>query len=123
MIFIHTHLLLVNKIGLKHSFPKNNDSLTLNKEGEIQVKKPQRARVENQVYSSRVARSEFDRKWRTVISKSGYIIYTATANNAKVEVLLTNGQRKLLVFNKRGRIMVGGGGTSHYSKPHLAKIL
>ena len=79
--------------------------------------------MENQVYSDRVQRSEFDRNWRTILSRSGYVIYIATANNAKAEVLLANGQKKLLVFNKYGRIMVGGGGTSHYSKPHLAKIL
>ncbi|MFX3650161.1 MAG: hypothetical protein ACE3K2_12100 [Paenibacillus sp.] len=80
-------------------------------------------RVENQVYSSRVLRSEFDRNWRTVISKSGYVIYIATANQAKVEVLLSGNITKRLVFNKGGRVIVGGGGTSHYSKPHRAITL
>lgn len=87
------------------------------------MKKIPGARLENQVYSSRVVRSEFDKNWRTRISISGYVIYIATANNAKVVVLLSNGERKLLVFNKGGRILVGGGGTSHYSKPHLAKTI
>lgn len=87
------------------------------------MKKPQKARLENQVYSDRVQRSEFDRNWRTILSRSGYVIYIATANNAKAVVLLTNAEKKLLVFNKGGRIMVGGGGTSHYSKPHLAKTI
>lgn len=76
--------------------------------------------VENQVYSNRVARSEFDRKWRTIISRSGYVIYIATANRAKVTVLLTTGASKLLIFKKGDRVIVGGGGTSHYSKPHIA---
>ncbi|MGQ8872052.1 hypothetical protein [Paenibacillus sp. TSA_86.1] len=73
-------------------------------------------RVENQVYSSRV--------WRTVIYKSGYVIYIATANQAKVEVLLSGRNiTKRLVFNKGGRVIVGGGGTSHYNKPHRAITL
>ncbi|MGZ0052321.1 hypothetical protein [Brevibacillus gelatini] len=80
-------------------------------------------RAENQVYSNRVLRSEFDRNWRTVVSRSGYVIYIATANRAKVTVLLSDGSRKLLIFGKGGRILVGGGGTSHYSKPHIARDL
>lgn len=85
------------------------------------MKTRHKGRLENQVYSSRVQRSEFDRNWRTSVSRSGYVIYVATANKAKAEVLLDNGQRKQLIFNKGGKIMVGGGGTSHYSKPHFAK--
>lgn len=80
-------------------------------------------RVENQVYSNRVLRSEFDKNWRTFVSRTGYVIYIATANRAKVTVLLAGGSRKLLVFNRGGRVLVGGGGTSHYSKPHIAKNL
>ncbi|QHZ58030.1 hypothetical protein M655_021530 [Brevibacillus sp. NSP2.1] len=80
-------------------------------------------RVENQVYSSRVLRSEFDRNWRTVVSRSGYVIYIATVNRAKINVLLADGARKLLIFGKGGRVLVGGGGTSHYSKPHIARDL
>ena len=83
----------------------------------------QSGRLENQVYSSRVLRSEFDKNWRTVLSKSGYVIYIATSNNAKAEVLLAGNLRKLLVFKKGGRVLVGGGGTSHYSKPHRAITL
>lgn|GEM_PF-745541 len=82
-----------------------------------------KGRLENQVYSSRVQRSEFDSNWKTCLSKSGYVKYVATKDKAKVEVLLDNGQRKLLIFNKGGKIMVGGGGTSHYSKPHFAKVI
>lgn len=78
-------------------------------------------RVENQVYSNRVARSEFDGNWKTKVSKSGYVIYTATSNHAKVTVLLTTGASKLLIFKKGGTVLVGSGGTSHYSKPHIAK--
>ncbi|MGP0585366.1 hypothetical protein [Paenibacillus timonensis] len=84
------------------------------------MRKAQAGRVENQVYSNRVLRSEFDRNWRTVISKSGYVIYIATANRAKAEVLLADNSRKRLVFNKGGRVIVGSGGISHYSKPHRA---
>ncbi|PFK47669.1 hypothetical protein COI93_00815 [Bacillus cereus] len=76
-------------------------------------------RVENQVYSNRVLRSEFNSNWRTCISQSGYVIYIAKSDDAKVEVLLSDGSRKLLVFEKNGEVIVGGGGTSHYSKPHL----
>ncbi|HDR7794385.1 TPA: hypothetical protein QCY19_003020 [Bacillus luti] len=77
--------------------------------------------VENQVYSNRVVRSEFDKNWRTCISKSGYVIYEATSNHAEVVVLLSDGSSKLLIFEKGGQVIVGGGGTSHYSKPHVAK--
>ncbi|MFP3392377.1 hypothetical protein [Brevibacillus sp. SIMBA_040] len=80
-------------------------------------------RVENQVYSNRVLRSEFDKNWRTFVSRTGYVVYIATANRAKVTVLLADGSRKLLVFNRGGRVLVGGGGTSHYSKPHIARNL
>lgn len=76
--------------------------------------------VENQVYSNRVARSEFDQKWRTVVTRSGNVVYIATANRAKITILLTTGASKLLIFQKGGRVIVGGGGTSHYSKPHIA---
>ncbi|NRR02558.1 hypothetical protein HP570_10025 [Brevibacillus sp. RS1.1] len=81
------------------------------------------SRVENQVYSNRVLRSEFDRNWRTIISRSGYVIYIAKTNRAKVTVLLSDGSRKLLIFRQGGRVLVGGGGTSHYSKPHIARNL
>lgn len=84
------------------------------------MKKAKAKVVENQVYSNRVLRSEFDSKWRTIVSRSGYVIYIATANNAEVRVLLGNGSSKLITFGKGGRVLVGGGGTSHYSKPHSA---
>ncbi|RAP74170.1 hypothetical protein [Paenibacillus montanisoli] len=77
-------------------------------------------RKENQVYSSRVVRSEFDSNWRALIARSGYVVYTATRNNAKVTVLLSTGASKLIVFPRGGKVLVGGGGTSHYSKPHAA---
>jgi hypothetical protein len=76
--------------------------------------------VENQVYSSRVLRSEFDKKWITRLTRSGYVEYIAVAKNAKAMVLLQGGDQKLLIFPKGGRVLVGGGGTSHYSKPHKA---
>jgi hypothetical protein len=76
--------------------------------------------VENQVYSSRVVRSEFDKNWVTKLTSNGYVEYIATANNSKIIVLLSTGEQKLLIFPKGGRVLVGGGGTSHYSKPHKA---
>jgi hypothetical protein len=76
--------------------------------------------VENQVYSSRVLRSEFDKNWITKLTSNGYVEYIATVNNAKAIVLLAGGEQKLLIFPKGGRVLVGGGGTSHYSKPHKA---
>jgi hypothetical protein len=76
--------------------------------------------VENQVYSNRVLRSEFDKNWITKLTSNGYVEYIATVNNAKAIVLLAGGEQKLLIFPKGGRVLVGGGGTSHYSKPHKA---
>ncbi|REK74786.1 hypothetical protein [Paenibacillus paeoniae] len=87
------------------------------------MRKTQAKGFENQVYSNRVVRSEFDKNWRTTVSRSGYVIYTATRNQAKVTVLLSTGASKLLIFNKGGKVLVGSGGTSHYSKPHIAKDL
>lgn len=86
----------------------------------IEIKRKRQSRVENQVYSSRVVRSEFDKNWVTKLTSSGYVEYIAIANNSKAIVLLSNGEQKLLIFPKGGRVLVGGGGTSHYSKPHKA---
>ncbi|MBX0355536.1 hypothetical protein [Bacillus toyonensis] len=71
----------------------------------------EQGRIENQVYSNR----------ETCISKSGYVIYVATSDHAEVIVLLADGSSKLLIFGKGGKVVVGGGGTSHYSKPHIAR--
>ncbi len=76
--------------------------------------------TENQIYSNRVLRSEFDKYWKTKILDSGYVKYKAKKDNAKVRVLLAGGLQKLLIFKKGGYVLVGGGGTSHYSKPHEA---
>ncbi|PEK88789.1 hypothetical protein COF75_20100 [Bacillus toyonensis] len=81
----------------------------------------EQGRIENQMYSNRVVRSEFDENWETCISKSGYVIYVATSDHAEVIVLLADGSSKLLIFGKGGKVVVGGGGTSHYSKPHIAR--
>lgn len=97
--------------------------MILFQEGWTQMAKKQTALRENQVYSNRVVRSEFDGNWTTFISKTGYVIYVATRDRAKVTVLLSNGLSKLLIFNKGGRVTVGSGGVSHYSKPHFAKNL
>ncbi|SER56287.1 hypothetical protein [Salipaludibacillus aurantiacus] len=72
----------------------------------------------NQTYSNRVLVAEFDDNWRTSLSKSGYVVYTATRDQAKVELLLQGDLKKLLIFPRNGRVLVGGGGTSHFSKPH-----
>ncbi|ACT03996.1 hypothetical protein [Paenibacillus sp. JDR-2] len=78
---------------------------------------------ENQVYSNRVVRSEFDKNWRSVITGSGYFVYIAKRNNAQVTVLLSTGAEKLITFNKGGKVFVGSGGVSHYTKPHWVKNL
>lgn len=77
----------------------------------------------NQTFSNRVERAEFDKYWATSLAKSGYVIYTATADHAEVEVLLNDGSSKLLIFKNGGQVIVGGGGVSHYSKPHYSKDL
>jgi len=89
----------------------------------MQMAKKQPTLKENQVYSNRVVRSEFDKNWRTVVLQSGYVKYIALRNNAKVTVILTTGLTKLLTFNKGGFVLVGSGGVSHYSKPHFARNL
>lgn len=85
------------------------------------AKKGNGTRGENQVFSSRVVRAEFDRYWRTSITASGYVVYTAQRKGASVVVELTTGASKLLTFPAGGRVLVGSGGVSHYSKPHTAK--
>lgn len=72
----------------------------------------------NQTYSNRVLVAEFDDNWRTSLSNAGYVIYTATRDQAKVELLLQGDLKKLLIFPRNGKVLVGGGGTSHFSKPH-----
>lgn len=89
--------------------------------GKKKLENEQPGRIENQVYSNRVVRSEFDKHWETCISKSGYVIYVATSDHTEVIVLLSDGSSKLLIFEKGGKVVVGGGGTSHYSKPHIAR--
>lgn len=89
--------------------------------GKKNLENEQPGRIENQVYSNRVVRSEFDKNWETCISKSGYVIYVAISDHAEVIVLLSDGSSKLLIFEKGGKVIVGGGGTSHYSKPHIAR--
>ena len=54
--------------------------------------------------------------WRT--SRSSDVVNQVYSNRAKVEVILSGGVNKRLVFPRGGRVIVGGGGTSHYSKPH-----
>ncbi|NMO97573.1 hypothetical protein [Paenibacillus lemnae] len=82
--------------------------------------RPGSGRIENQVYSNRVLRSEFDRNWVTTVLRGNFVKYTATADHARIDVLLADGSSKILIFNKGGYVLVGGGGISHYSKPHKA---
>lgn len=79
--------------------------------------------ISNQTYSNRVLKSDFDKNWKTILSRSGYVIYIALKDYAKVEVLLIDGTKRLVVFKKNGTVLVGGGGTSHFSKPHLTITL
>jgi hypothetical protein len=73
----------------------------------------------NQTYSNRVVRAEFDDYWKTTITKSGYVKYTALRNKARVELILSDGSTRSVLFPKNGYVLVGSGGTSHFSKPHL----
>lgn len=73
----------------------------------------------NQTYSNRVLRAEFDDNWRTTITQTGYVKYIALENKAKVEFILSDGSTRVVLFPKNGYVLVGSGGTSHFSKPHI----
>ena len=73
----------------------------------------------NQTYSNRVLRAEFDDYWRTTVTKSGYVKYTAMKNKAIVDLILSDGSTRTVLFPKNGYVLVGSGGTSHFSKPHI----
>jgi hypothetical protein len=73
----------------------------------------------NQTYSNRVVRAEFDDHWKTTITKSGYVKYTALKNKARVDIILSDDSTRIVLFPKNGYVLVGSGGTSHFSKPHL----
>ncbi|GAA0343459.1 hypothetical protein GCM10008967_37390 [Bacillus carboniphilus] len=83
------------------------------------MKKHPTDRLINQTFSNRVERAEFDSNWKTRISSTGYVIYVAQRDNAEVELLLSDGSRRLVIFPENGKVIVGGGGTTHFSKPHL----
>ncbi|MEH7442947.1 hypothetical protein AABM38_02560 [Heyndrickxia sp. MSNUG] len=73
----------------------------------------------NQTYSNRVLRAEFDDNWKTTITQTGYVKYTALENRARVDLILSDGSTRAALFPKNGYVLVGSGGTSHFSKPHL----
>lgn len=73
----------------------------------------------NQTYSNRVLRAEFDYYWKTTVTKSGYVKYTAMKNKARVDLILSDGSTRTVLFPKNGYVLVGSGGTSHFSKPHI----
>lgn len=73
----------------------------------------------NQTFSNRVLRAEFDDNWSTSITKSGYVKYSALENKARVDLILSDGSNRIVLFPKNGYVLVGGGGTSHFSKPHI----
>lgn len=73
----------------------------------------------NQTFSNRVLRAEFDDNWSTSITKSGYVKYSALENKARVDLILSDGTTRVALFPKNGYVLVGGGGTSHFSKPHI----
>ena len=77
----------------------------------------------NQTYSNRVIRAEFDNNWKTTITSTGYVKYTALEDNSEVELLLSDSSSRLVVFPKNGYVLVGSGGTSHFSKPHVTITL
>lgn len=73
----------------------------------------------NQTFSNRVLRAEFDDYWKTTVTKSGYVKYTALKNRARVDLILSDGATRIVLFPKNGYVLVGSGGTSHFSKPHI----
>jgi len=73
----------------------------------------------NQTYSNRVLRAEFDDYWKTTVTQSGYVKYTALKNKASVDLILSDGSTRTVLFPKNGYVLVGSGGTSHFSKPHI----
>lgn len=73
----------------------------------------------NQTYSNRVVRAEFDDNWKTTITQTGYVKYTALKNKARVDLILSDDTNRIALFPKNGYVLVGSGGTSHFSKPHL----
>lgn len=75
--------------------------------------------VTNQTFSNRVLRAEFDDNWKTTITQTGYVKYTALKNKALVDVLLSDGSSRTVLFPKNGYVLVGSGGTAHFSKPHI----
>ncbi len=77
----------------------------------------------NQTFSNRVLRAEFDNNWETTITPTGYVKYIALEDKAKVELLLSDNSSRLAIFPKNGYVLVGSGGTSHFSKPHLTITL
>jgi hypothetical protein len=93
--------------------------LTFNIGGQMKMKKTKT----NQTYSNRVLRAEFDNNWESTITSTGYIKYIALEDNAKVELLLSDNSSRVAVFPKNGYVLVGSGGTSHFSKPHLTITL
>ena len=88
---------------------------SLDKGGEMKMKKQQT----NQTYSNRVVRAEFDDHWKTTVTQTGYVKYIALENKASVELLLVDGSTRTVLFPKNGYVLVGSGGTSHFSKPHI----
>lgn len=75
--------------------------------------------VTNQTFSNRVLRAEFDDNWKTTITQTGYVKYTALKNKASVDVLLSDGSSRTVLFPKNGYVLVGSGETAHFSKPHI----
>ena len=69
--------------------------------------------------SNRVLLATFDRNWERQLS-DGHVVYTATANNAEVKLLLVGGQTQRLVFRK-GRQIFAVAGTFHFP-PHIYYI-
>ncbi|CAM4035131.1 Group-specific protein [Mesobacillus thioparans] len=57
--------------------------------------------ITNQTYSNRVLRAEFDDNWKTTITKTGYVKYIALKNKASVELILSDGSERLVLFPKK----------------------
>lgn len=56
----------------------------------------------NQTYSNRVLRAEFDDYWKTAVTKSGYVKYTALKNKASVDLILSGGSTRTVLSLRMG---------------------
>ncbi|QSO48097.1 hypothetical protein [Alicyclobacillus mengziensis] len=70
----------------------------------------------NNTASNRVLRAAFDKYWTRQRVSDGHVVYTSTANNATVTLIVSGTRNQKLTFKKGQRIFVVSG-TFHFP-PH-----